>query len=389
MNSTTQATAREILAWTESHREEMIALIRRLVELESPTDDPSSQRPVFDLLTEEWRKLDYRIRYLTGDRFGGQLFARPADSAKGRPVQLLLGHCDTVWPVGTLKTMPLTVEDGIMRGPGVYDMKTGLVQMIFAVRALKELNKPTEVTPVVFINSDEELGSRESSRHIARLARLANRCLVLEPSLEPGGRIKTARKGVGRFTVTAKGKAAHAGLNPEAGASAILELSHVIQKLFELNDADKGVTVNVGTIDGGLRANVVAPVSRAITDVRVLTQKDAEEVERAILNLQPSTPGVTLEIEGRIGRPPLEKTPANRKFWDVAAGLALEIDLQLEEGTAGGGSDGNTTSQYSATLDGLGAVGDGAHAQHEQIDLGKLPQRTALLSLLLLSPALD
>ena len=365
-----------------------MAFILRLVSLESPSDAPATQPPVFDLLAEELGKLAYRVIRVPGRLSGGHLFAGPAGRRKNAPVQLMLGHCDTVWPVGTVATMPIVYKEGKLHGPGIYDMKTGLAQMVFALRALEELHYPPEVVPILFINSDEEIGSRESSRYIKKLARLANRSFVLEPSLGPRGRLKTARKGVGRFTVTVKGKAAHAGLNPEAGASAILELSHVIQKLFELNDAEKGITVNVGTIDGGLRANIVAPVSSATVDVRVLTQQDAEHIERAIVNIQPSTPGVSLEIKGRIGRPPLEKTPGNRKLWEMAVNLAEQIDVNLEEGTAGGGSDGNTTSLYIPTLDGLGAVGDGAHALHEHIDPARLPERTALLALLLLSPAL-
>jgi len=383
-----QSTAREILAWFQQHQEELLDFIRHLVSLESPSDVPASQQAVFDFLSQELVKLNYRVKRLSGKQCGGHLYARPAKRIKNKPVQLLLGHCDTVWPLGTLDSMPLEYKDGKLHGPGIYDMKTGLAQMIFVLKALQAIQQKPVVTPILFINSDEEVGSKESSRHIHRFARLVNRSFVLEPSLGPTGQIKTARKGIGRFTVTIKGKAAHAGLDPGGGASAILELSHVIQKLFELNDVEKGITVNVGMIDGGLRPNVVAPNSTAVSDVRVLTQRDAEYIEQAIHSIKPTTPGVTLEIEGRIGRPPLEKTPANRKLWEMAVQLAQQLDLKLEEGTAGGGSDGNTTSLYSATLDGLGAVGDGAHAIHEHIDPDKLPERSALLALLLLSPAL-
>lgn len=385
----TRTVAHQVLRWMQAHREEMVDFIKQLASIETPTDVPGAQQPLLDLLARTLVELRYRVRRIPGQQSGGHLFARPSGRDKSKPIQLLVGHCDTVWALGTIKEMPLKIEQGKLFGPGVYDMKTGLVQMIFAIRALQELQLAMPVIPVVFINSDEELGSRESSVYIQRLARLANRSLVLEPSLGPSGRLKTARKGVGRFTVTITGKAAHAGLNPEQGASAILELSHVIQRLFELNDAEKGISVNVGTIDGGLRANVIAPTSSATVDVRVLTQRDAMAVERAIKQIRPKTPGVSLRIEGRIGRPPLEKTLANRGFWRIASDFARELDLELEEGTAGGGSDGNTTSLYTATLDGLGAVGDGAHARHEQIVLDKLPERSALLGLLLLAPPLD
>ena len=213
-----------------------------------------------------------------------------------------------------------------------------------------------------------------------------NRVFVLEPSLGPDGRLKTTRKGIGRFTVKVKGKAAHAGLDPERGASAILELSHVVQALFALNDPENGITVNVGTIEGGLRPNVVAPESKAVVDVRVETQKDAEFIESRIHGLEPSVPGTVLEVDGRIGRPALEPTPRNRELWHLAEGLSGELGLDLQEGLAGGGSDGNTTSLYTATLDGLGPVGDGAHAPHEFLYVEETLERTALLTLLLLAP---
>jgi glutamate carboxypeptidase len=268
-------------------------------------------------------------------------------------------------------------------------MKAGLVQMIYALRALREFQVRPEVRPVVFINSDEEIGSEESTPYIRRLARIADRALVLEPSLGLDGKLKTSRKGVGRFTITVKGRAAHAGLNPEGGASAILELSFVIQKLFALNDPHKGISVNVGVIDGGLRPNVVAPESRAMVDVRILTQEDATYLEQQIRNLQPVSPEVTLEIQGSIGRTPMEQTPRNQALWRVAKDLGQELDLDLAAGVAGGASDGNTASLYTATLDGLGAVGDGAHARHEFVRLDKMPERGALLALLLLAPPLN
>ena len=212
----TQAAAKDLLSWMESHQDEMVRFIEQLVSIESPSDVPGSQQPILDLLARALTNINYRVRMIPGKKLGGHLFARPVRRNKIIPLQLLLGHCDTVWSIGTIKDMPLKIENGMMHGPGVYDMKTGLTQMIFAIRALQELNLEPSVTPLIFINSDEEIGSRESSRYIHRLAQLVNRSLVLEPSLGPSGRLKTARKGVGRFTITAKGKAAHAGLNPEA-----------------------------------------------------------------------------------------------------------------------------------------------------------------------------
>lgn len=385
----TNADAQVILEHVREHRPAMTSLLADLVRAESPSDVPEAQRRVFALLAEALRPARYTATHLPGDTSGGQLYARPTDRPHGRPVQLLLGHGDTVWPQGTLDTMPVEVtDDDRMRGPGVYDMKGGLVQMVFALRTLHDLDLTPSVTPVVFVNSDEEIGSHDSRPRIHRLAKVAERTLVLEPSLGLEGKLKTARKGIGRFTIRITGKSAHAGLDPEAGASAIVELSHVIQKLHALNDAEQGITVNVGMIEGGQRPNVVAPTSRATVDVRVRTCDDARTIETTIHDLEVSTPGVTLDIEGGIRRPPLERTPRNRALWRCAQAAADRLGIELDEGAAGGASDGNETSAFSATLDGLGAVGDGAHAEHEYVDLEKMVERTALLTLLLLADPL-
>ena len=381
--------AQDIRAWFEQQQPDMVALLKELALLETPSDKPETQHPIIKRLKTCLQQLDYRVTCLRGETSGGQLYASPRRRKKNGPAQLLLGHCDTVWPVGKLQDMPVEIEGNVLRGPGVFDMKAGLVQILFALKALKHFAITPSVTPVIFVNSDEEIGSRESTRHIQRLAQVMDRALVMEPSMGEGGAIKTARKGVGRFVITARGKAAHAGLDPQAGASAILELSHVIQSLFELNDYDKGISVNVGMIDGGIRANVIAPESKAIVDVRVLHQADADHIEQRILALKPTVPEVTLEIEGRIGRPPMEKTEPNRQLWAVLKDIASQLHIELDEDTAGGGSDGNTTSLYTATLDGLGAVGDGAHAQHEFIYIDKLTERASLLTLMLIAPALN
>ncbi|MBT8146645.1 MAG: M20 family metallopeptidase [Gammaproteobacteria bacterium] len=382
------AVAQRVLDYLTSQQQPMLELLTELVAMESPSTDPESQQPVLARLKQEFEDRGYQTILVPGRNSGGQLYAAPAQSQGHKEFQLMLGHCDTVWPLGTLKTMPIIHEQNMLRGPGVYDMKAGLVEMLFAIQAIGELELPVTVKPVCFINSDEEIGSRESGRYIHRLAQLADRCMVLEPSLGLEGKIKTARKGVGRFIVHVKGRAAHAGLDPTAGASAILELSHVIQKLFLLNDHDRGVSVNVGMIDGGVRPNVVAPESSAIVDVRVENRADADMIETTIHALKAETPGVTLKIEGAIGRPPMERTPSNQQFWQVATDLASEIPIELDQATAGGGSDGNTTSLYTATLDGLGAVGDGAHADHEFIYVDQLPRRCTLLTLILLASPL-
>jgi glutamate carboxypeptidase len=378
-----------IIAHLRDRQQEMISFLEALTMVESPSSVPEAQAQVQRVLASALEQLDFQARCVTGGSNVRHLYARPAVRDRHAPVQLMVGHYDTVWPVGTLQNMPFEVDGNVVKGPGVFDMKGGLTQMVFALRALRDLELQPELTTVLFVNGDEEIGSRDSGRHISRLARGANRAFVLEPSLGTSGKLKTTRKGVGRFTIDVYGKAAHAGLDPKAGVSAILELSYIIQQLFALNDEERGVTVNVGTIDGGLRPNVVAPHSRAVVDVRVRTRADGERVAASIHALQPQTPGITLDIEGAIGRPALEATPRNQTLWQVAKKLGAEINLELEEDSAGGGSDGNTTSLYTATLDGLGPVGDGAHAHHEFLYIDKTVERTALLALLLLEPPIE
>ncbi len=382
------AYAHDVLAFVEEQRSDMLALLQTLAKAESPSDVPEAQGPVFELIVDALNPQGYRFVRLPGKETGGQLYARPAAGPSGRPAQLMLGHVDTVWPVGTVEEMPVEQRNGCLYGPGVFDMKGGIVQMIFALQALHQLSLTPPLEPVIFLNSDEEVGSFESRPRIRRLARAVERTFVLEPALGPKGLLKTARKGVGRFTIEIKGRAAHAGLDPEGGASAIIELSHVVQYLHGLNDPERGITVNVGTIEGGQRANVVAPRSRAEVDVRVRTMEDAEEIKNAIHELKPTTPTVTLSVTGHFGRPPLERTPRNRALWRLAQQAGQQLGLTLEEGRAGGASDGNETSLFSATLDGLGPVGDGAHAEHEHVDIEKLVERTALLALLLMAEPL-
>ncbi|ARA92563.1 carboxypeptidase [Rhodothermaceae bacterium RA] len=377
----------DLKAYLSAREDAMVELLGRLVRAESPSVVPDAQRGVQALLTEALEELDFVVHHLPGrGRSGGHLYARPRQRRRHHPAQLLLGHSDTVWPLGTLARMPFSVEGRIVRGPGVFDMKAGLAQMVFALRALRALHLTPPLTPVVFVNSDEEINSIESMPHLLRLARRVQRTYVLEPALGPEGRLKTARKGTGHYTVRVTGRSAHAGLAPERGASAILALAHLIVHLHGLSDPASGITINVGRIRGGTRANVVAAESEAEVDVRVSTRADAQRLDALIRALETTVPGTRVSVEGEMDRPPMERTPRNRALWAAARETAAALGLDVREAAAGGASDGNLTSLYTATLDGLGAVGDGAHADHEHIQLDRLVERTVLLAALLMMP---
>ena len=388
----TDPIAGRIVDFMSNHRTEMLALLTDMAMHESPSLVPETQLPVQNLVEQALADCGFEATRFPGERTGGHIVLTPRGYEEGqRPIQALLGHTDTVWPLGTLKRMPVEIDEerGVVRGPGVFDMKGGVVQMVFALRVLAELGLRPEVIPVVFLNSDEEIGSPESHAPIERLAKTASRVLVMEPALSPDGRIKTTRRGVGQFRIQVVGKASHSGLAPEEGASAIQEMSHVIQFLHGLTDWDKGIAMNVGTVSGGTRGNVVAAECRGELDVRVTTIEDARAVEEAIRGLAARTPGTRVEIEGAVDRAPMEATPRNRALWEAVRGCGLEMGVELVQGLSGGASDGNITSLHTATVDGMGAVGDGAHADHEYLEIDKLLERTALLALTLLVPALD
>ncbi|WP_224491113.1 M20 family metallopeptidase [Robertkochia flava] len=383
-----QDIARQISSYITNSEEEMIKTLEKLVRTESPSKQPEVFPRILDFLSKELNVLGYEAFRFPGKNTGGFLFAHPKKRRKHNPVQLLVGHCDTVWKTDTLLSMPFQEAEDRISGPGAYDMKAGITQILYALKTLKVLKLKPELTPVIFINTDEEIGSRESKKALARLARIARRAFILEPPLGPEGKLKTERKGVGRFLLKVKGKAAHAGLDPEKGISAIVELSHQVQKLYAMNDPDRGITVNVGMISGGVSPNVIAPESSAEIDVRVNNEKDGAWITKKILGLTPDLPDSELYIEGGIGRQPMEATARNRALWEAAKKNGNQLGLNLNHGKAGGGSDGNITSLYTATLDGLGTPGDGAHAPHEYIFKSGLIERTALLTLLLLEPDL-
>lgn len=381
-------TARETLEWIHGRRDEFIDFVHGLCSVESPTDRPDTQRDVHAILEPAFRDLGYEVRRVPGRVSGDHFYAAPKGRKSGRPAQLLVGHTDTVWPVGTLERMPVTVDGDTLAGPGTLDMKGGVTQILFALRALRALGRTPSVDPVVFVNSDEEVGSPDSARHVRRLARSVGRALILEPALGEEGLIKTARKGVGRFNVLARGRASHAGLDPLSGASAIVELAHVIQTVTGLTDHDRGTTLNVGVVSGGTRPNVIAAEARCEIDVRVESIAEGEAIESAMAGLASRNPDVRLEVEGGMKVPPLERTERNQALWSMARDIGSGMGFALDDALAGGGSDGNTTSLFTATLDGLGCVGDGAHADHEHIRLTPTLDRCALLTHLLMMPDL-
>ena len=381
-----------LIEFMSGHKNEIVKLLVDLAQMESPSLVPEAQAPVQGIVENLLGELGFEASHIPGDKTGGHIQLSPKGyETSHSSFQVLLGHTDTVWPLGTLERMPVEVDEkiGVVRGPGVFDMKGGVVQIVFALRALAELGLHPEVTPLVFLNSDEEIGSIESQSHVEKLAKNANRVLVMEPALGTEGKIKTTRRGFGRFEVRVIGKASHSGLAPEEGVSAIQEMSHVIQALHGLADAEGGIGVNVGTISGGTRANVVAAECRASVDVRITNLVDARILEEAIKNIEPTTTGTRIEVKGGVDRAPMEATPRNQNLWQSVRECGHKMGIELLEGLSGGASDGNTTSLYTATVDGLGAVGDGAHAYHEYVSIDKLLERTALLALVIMLPQLD
>lgn len=381
VSSIDEHTVEAVATYVHEQRDAYVDFVCQLARFESPSTDPETQEEVQAHIAMALRELDFEIKLLPGDTTGGALYARPADASHSRSCQLLLGHTDTVWPKGTLNTMPVTTDGTIVQGPGVFDMKGGIASIVFALRALEVLDLTPSVCPLVLLTSDEEIRSPESRRHIERLARCSERVYVLEPALGPEGKIKTARKGTGELEFLVRSTA------PPPVGNVVLELSRLVQQLYELHDPDRGVTINVGTIHG--RQGDHSSDGRLVVDVRVPTHAEADWLETTIHELSSSTPGVTIEVNGGIERPPLERTGRHRHLWQLARELGQHLGLDLEEGQAGGASDGNLTGQHTATLDGLGAVGGGAHADHEFLYVDQTLDRCALLALLLLAPSLD
>lgn len=371
-----------LLTYCQSQLKPMLRCLQKAVEIESPSSSKAGVDRLADFFAREFRDQRGKIRLLKHPSAGCAVVAEFWPERRGRKPLLLLGHLDTVWDIGTLAHMPFRIRNGRAYGPGVFDMKSGIVCGLWAIRALQAL-KISPVSPVrFFLNSDEEVSSAAFRKQILAEARRARAVLVLEPAAE-GGAVKTARKGVGEFRITVQGRSAHAGVNPAAGVNAISELARQLLRIEKFARPRQGLTLNVGVIRGGTRSNVVPERASASVDVRIARWKDREFIERKVYGLKPHHPEARLEIEGGINRPPLERKMAAALFHQARA-LARQLGMDLKEAATGGGSDGNFTAALGIpTLDGLGGVGDGAHARHEHVIVRELPRRAALLAALL------
>lgn len=369
-----------LLTYCEGRVEETVAAIETLVRLESPSTDKAAVDRCGETLMRLLRELGADVDALPQTGRGNHVRARIA--GRGAPL-LILGHIDTVWSIGTLERMPIRRDGDRLYGPGAFDMKAGVAIALTAVAALRATNTPHHPITMLW-TTDEEIGSGTSRPIIESEARNAEAVFVLEPALGTDGALKTARKGCGRFDIIVEGIAAHAGVDPSKGVSAIHELATQIAAVESLQDLSRGVSVNVGLVSGGSRANVVAEHARAVVDVRAPTPAQAMAVEQAIRSLQPARRGTRLTIQGGFERPPMERSPGTARLFERARGIAASFGRELHEGATGGGSDGNFTAALGVpTLDGLGAVGDGAHAAHEHIEVGALAWRCALTAALL------
>jgi glutamate carboxypeptidase len=376
--------AQRRLAYFNERRDEIVSTIRELVEIESPSDNKAAVDRVAEAVAHKFYQLGGKVkvdvRVHPAKDFGNHLQVDFASKSSAKPV-LLLGHYDTVYPLGTLATMPCRVMDNKLTGPGVLDMKSGIVLMLHALAALQAWHGGLPRPVTVLLVSDEEVGS-DSSRPITEsLAKKAAAVLVLEPAYGFQGAVKTARKGVGGYLVKVTGKAAHSGLDFEKGVNAILELARQIEKVSSFTDLKKGLTVNVGIVSGGSRTNVVPAEAAAQIDVRIARMKDAAGIDKKMRSLRPFHRKCKIEITGGINRPPMERTAGVAALYAQASAIARELGWKLGEAAVGGGSDGNFTAGLGIpTLDGLGGVGDGAHATHEHILISELPRRAALIA---------
>jgi glutamate carboxypeptidase len=376
-----------LLQWLARAQPRMVGTIKTLVETESPSRSKAAVDALVQHLAKEFRGLGGKVTLHPQRKFGDHLqveFAAGKNgNASAKPV-LLLGHTDTVWDVGTLKVMPFQVQKGRLWGPGVYDMKTGIAQMLYALGALREVagGLPRPVT--VFLVSDEEVGSDTSRKLTETLAKKSAAVLVCEPSQGGQGALKTWRKGVGEYTLKVRGRAAHAGVDFTQGDSAILELARQLLDVAAFTDLERGLTVNPGVIRGGTRTNVIAAEAVAEIDVRIKKLEDAEVVAQKFRGLKPKNRNCRLEVTGGMNRPPMERSEGVARLYEMARQAGDALRMEVRESGTGGGSDGNFTAALGIpTLDGLGGVGEGAHASNESVLIEEIPRRTALVALLI------
>jgi glutamate carboxypeptidase len=376
---------REILRYLRGREDWMVRLLGKFVRCESPSFDKRAVDACGEIVAAEWRRRGASVRILRQAKLGNHVRAE-LWLGEGRPAGqiMVLGHLDTVYPLGTIAKMPFRVSGGNAWGPGTFDMKGGLAQALFAVDALRAAKIRPRKRLVFFWNSDEEIGSHSSGRAIEAEARRSDAVLVLEPAFGPDGRLKTERKGVGTAEILVTGRSAHAGIDPKSGVNSVHELALQIVRLGKLNDPRRGIVVQATVIAGGTVSNVVPEHARAEVDIRYSRLADAKPLDRALHSIESVLPGARVEIRGGVNRPPLERTAAVRELFGRAQSLMREIGLPLGEASTGGGSDGNLTAALGVpTLDGLGAVGDGAHSPREHVVIRAMPVRAALLAGLL------
>jgi glutamate carboxypeptidase len=373
------------LRYFAEHQHGIVNTIRELVEIESPSDSKQAVDRIAAFLAQKFEALGGRTQLHRSNDFGDSLQIDFAGSSQselaGRKPVLLLGHYDTVYPLGTLAQMPCKIDNGRLRGPGVLDMKSGIALMLHTIKGLQAWHGALPRPVTVFLVSDEEVGSHSSRKITEALAKESAGVLVLEPAAGLRGAVKTARKGVGEYALHVKGIAAHAGLDPGKGHSAILELARQIAVIAKMNNLRQGVSVNPGVIQGGTRSNVIAAEASAVIDVRIKSAKQASGLNRKLRSLKPFDKHCKLEVAGNINRLPMERTAGVAALYKKAHDIASHIGWKLEEAAVGGGSDGNFTAGMGIpTLDGMGGVGDGAHAVHEFIVISELPRRALLLA---------
>jgi len=381
--------AQQIHELLKARQVEIETFIRALVETESPSGDEAGSRAVVDLLAEAAGRLDCvsDIKRVDVPDFGHHVVIEAFAAQRSEGQILVVGHTDTVHARGSVEARPWRTEAGKIYGPGIFDMKANCALIIEVLRAMTELKISPRCGITVALTCDEEVGSFSGWPLIEETTKIANTryAFVMEPPAS-GGRVKTGRKGTGIFAMKVEGKAAHAGLEPEKGASAILELARQTERLHAINGSGSGITINVGVVRGGTRSNVVAAEAEAEIDVRFSTEAESRELERMLSSVSPIDERTKVFVSGGINRPPLERTPAVIELFEKARAIAAQLDFELGDAQVGGASDGNFIAALGIpVLDGLGISGDGAHAVHEHIEADDIARRGALIGGLLVS----